>query len=285
MKKIKPNIYFIGIGGSRCMLNWIAQNLREHPELNVPYPNELHFFTPTKKGKSNYELEGIKGYYKRFKKNEKKAGEYSPQYLYDEKTPHIIKKHFPNIKILVALRNPIKRYAAEYTHLKFFEGIKFSKEELIDKSMYYRHLSRYFKIFPKKNIKVILLDDIDKDRKKAIQDIYKFLEVNHEFVPPSVYAKVNRAAKPKYKILHLYRKKVSDFVEFLKQHEMVFIVDLFRFTGLNKLSWYIWEKNRAPIKRPKLSDEEKKELMKKFLPDIKKLEKLINRNLSSWKKM
>jgi len=282
---MKPNIYFVGIGGSRCALNWISQCLREHPELNIPFPNELHFFTPTRKGKSNYELEGIKGYYKRFKQDNKKAGEYSPQYLYDKTTPYLIKKHFPNIKILVSLRNPIKRYMSEKTHLKIFDGVEVFEEELISKSQYYENLLRYCKLFPKTNIKIILVDDLKENSLRIMQEIYQFLEADSSFVPPSLTKKENPLSKPRYKILSLYRTIFSNFIEFLKQNKMVFIVNLFRWTRINKLSWYIWEKNRVPIEKPKLSEDEKKELMKKFLPDIVKLEKLIKRDLSAWKKI
>lgn len=281
---MKLKIHFIGVGGSRCATNWISKCLGEHPEIYVSYPNELSFFSHPKKGKSNYELEGIKGYYKRFGgAGKKKAGEFSPTYFSDSKVPEVIKKNFPNVKILISLRNPVQRYHSEMEYFRNFQYMKCDEKEVIDNSLYYEKLSRYLKIFPKKNIKIVFVEDIKKDSLKFIQDIYEFLEVEKNFVPRDIDKRANPMSKAKYPVLEYYRQGFSKIIEFLKENNLGFIVNFFRFTRLNKVSWKIWEKNREPVEIKKLSEDEKEKLMKIFLPDIEKVEKLLGRDLSEWK--
>ena len=282
----KPHIYFIGIGASRCATNWIAKCLGEHPEIYMAYPNELSFFSHPKKGKSNYELEGIEGYYKRFAKScGKKAGEFSPTYFYDPSVAEILKKHFPNIKIIASLRNPISRYSSEKTYFKNFQFLDKDRRELIERSKYYESLLKYYNIFGKDNIKVIIMDDINKNPLKVIQELYSFLNVRNDFSPPSINTKTNEVSKAKYKELEKYRQGASKIAEFFKKRNLNSVVNILRKLGVNKLSWKIWEKNRTKINKENMSLEEKRSLLQEFMEDITKTEKLLNRDLSKWKKI
>lgn len=285
MEKKDVKISFIGIGGARSATFWISECLREHPEINIPFPNELHFFSHPSEGKSNYDLEGIEGYYKRFKKSNNKSGEFSPDYLTDPSVPEIIKKHFPNVKILVSLRNPIKRYESEKTYRKTYENVIAEKKDLINRSMYYKNLSRYYKIFPKENVKVVLVDEIDEKSLKTMQGIYEFLGVGKNFVPSVINKTVNKTSKPKYQFLATLREKASETAIYMKKNNLLPVLNILRALKLNKVSWYIWEKNRIEVDKIALSKEEKEELMKIFLPDINKLEKLIEKDLSAWKRI
>lgn len=280
----KPNIHFIVVGASRCATFWIEKCLSEHPELYV-YPNELMFFYHDQGRKSNYELEGIEGYYKRFKGIKKKSGEVSPGYLLDPAVAPTIKQYFPEVKIIASLRNPIKRFHSEKTYFESFQYAKIPKEKLIDGSMYYKKLIRYYKLFPKKNIKILLVEDIKKDPVKFIQEIYEFLGVDKNFTPKNAFIKANQMSKPKFPIFEYYRQFASKIAEFLKFSNMSFLVNIFRKMKINRISWYIWEKNREEIETPEMAEEEKEELLKIFLEDINKTEKLIKRDLSEWKKI
>jgi hypothetical protein len=281
---IKPNIFFIIVGASRCATFWIGKCLGEHPELYV-HPNELMFFFHDKGRKSNYELEGIDRYYSIFKGSEKKCGEVSPGYLLDPLAAKTIKNNFPNVKIIASLRNPVKRFHSEKVYFKNFQYLEFPKEKIIDGSLYYEKLLRYYRLFPKKNIKIVLVEDIKKDPVRFIQDIYKFLEVNPDFIPKNAFEKANQMSKPRYPFLEYYRQFASNFAEKLKYSNLLFILNFFRNLGLSRLSWYIWEKNRKEIKTPEMHIKEKEELLNIFLDDINKTERLIKKDLSSWKKI
>ena len=228
-KSKKPS--FILVGASRCATNWISKCLGEHPEIYV-YPHELMFFYHPSGKKSNYELEGIQGYYKRFERARKRViGEISPGYLIDTKVASTIAKHFPEMKIVISLRNPVKRYASEKTYFKNFQYLEVSEEEAINGSLYYDKIMNYFKVFPKKNIKIIFVEDIKKNPKRFIQDLYKFLEVEIKFIPDSLYEKSNEVSKAKYPFLEKYRQGISKIVEKLKEKKQVKIIKILIWTN------------------------------------------------------
>ncbi len=102
-------IDFIGIGTGRSASTWIYECLREHSQICMSQPKETRFFN------RNYE-KGLKWYYKRFQNCSSFSikGEYSPGYLVSLETPLLIKKHFPDAKLILCLRNPTERAYSHY---------------------------------------------------------------------------------------------------------------------------------------------------------------------------
>src|SRR6056297_2233099 len=102
---------FIGIGAMKAATSWIYKCLIEHPEVCGSSKKELHFFDRPQ----NYK-KGIDYYISFFKHcpQDKAKGEYTPNYLYSPATPELISRHFPNVKIIVCLRNPAERAWSHY---------------------------------------------------------------------------------------------------------------------------------------------------------------------------
>jgi hypothetical protein len=48
---------------------------------------------------------------------------------------------------------------------------------------YHTHLSRYYDAFPREQIHVLLFDDLKRDPQKAMEEVYRFLDVDPTFVP------------------------------------------------------------------------------------------------------
>lgn len=269
IKQISNGVDFIGIGAQKCATTWIAQCLAEHPEICLAQPKEVNFFN--KRGtfylrdkEWNYP-KGISWYESHFShcSKNKIKGEFSPNYLYDEKAPFLIKKHFLEVKIIVSLRNPIQRAFSQYHHAKERKKIKSSFEktiqqepEFIERGLYYKQLKRYFDLFPKKNILVSIYEEIEKDPTKFIQNIYQFLGVEPNFIPPSLnkrprighYHHWGFKVLVKYPPLLKLVKKIGVMKEYLRIHPQT-----------------------------------KKNLQKNFEEDIGSLEQLLKKDLSFWK--
>ena len=130
-------------------------------------------------------------------KNEKAIGEASPSYIYNQKAPQLIKEHLPNVKIIAILRQPTDRAYSNYLHSKradrenvtsFKEAIALENKRIennwsplyhyIEKGYYSVQLKRYFDLFSEKNIKIYLFEDVVKNTKETLKDIFKFLEVD-----------------------------------------------------------------------------------------------------------
>lgn len=155
-------------------------------------------------------------YYNRlFEKAEgfKVIAESSTSYLYSSVAAQNICDYNPNAKILVVLRNPIARCFSHYemalryghTQLGFREALEkdIAKKEkgwgiselFIELGQYFQQLERYYKIFPKEQIKVILFDDFITDPRKVIGDCFAFLNLKVEAVDLS--KKYNEKKLPK----------------------------------------------------------------------------------------
>ena len=73
-------------------------------------------------------------------------------------------------------------------------------------SKYYNQLKRYYDIFPKDNIKVIIYEDFKKNPLKVYKEISDFIGVNSSF-DPNMNVKHNTGSCSKNRFLtHLFMK-------------------------------------------------------------------------------
>ncbi len=285
----KPNIHFIGIGAPRCATSWVTQCLREHPKLFVPINKELNFFNklPSLDNKTKLEFEGIQGYYVRFGNTQGlKAGEFSTGYFNSQEAIENIKKHFPNIKIILCLRNPVDRYFSSINYPKNYDKINLIKRDYINAvkyGFYFKYLKKWYKYFDKENVHIIIYEDIHSNPIRVIENLYKFLGVNPRFVPKSINKIINPQGIPKSSILHKTQYAIPKVTAIIRKYRCNWLVNILRFFGANKIYWLIWEKNLKPMEIKKNDLKLTERLKKIYNADIKNLEKLIKRDLSYWK--
>lgn len=285
---------FIGIGAYRSGTTWLVHCLREHSDVCIPHIKELEFFNKKyEKGTyiySNYN-KGISWYKEQFRecrKDVKCLGEYSNAYLYDKDVPRLIKNMFPDIKLLLCLRNPVDRaYSGYLWETLNFERDKFAEvdiEELkksvyIEMSLYGKYIRNYLKIFKSKDIHVILFDDILKRPEDVIKSVYKFLHLK-PFTPSSLRKKINPASQARSRLLTY----VFDLRLKLEKENLGIVIDMLKrlrlYTFLQKLYSRV---NRQPIIKKPLTQKQRNELKDLFLSDIEETEKLLGIDLSSWK--
>ena len=290
-------IDFLGIGAEKAASYWIAHCLKEHPEVCFARNKEVFFFNEYDphllKVKNLKYQRGISWYARQFPNCDKSQlkGEYSPTYLYGKEAAERIKKHFPDVKIIVCLRDPVKRAFSQYLHdrsiglikdISFEEALK-RQISYFEKGLYFKHLKNYFSLFPKKNILVILIEDIKKDRKAVLKKIYKHVGAkNTNFQPKSLKTKPNVASQARFYYLNYFLLHVEYVI---KRNNLTWILRFLEKTGLRKLAFHVsYFINRKPLdKYPKMKRKTEESLRNRYLSDINKLEKLINRNLNSWK--
>lgn len=285
---------FIGIGVMKAATSWIFQCLKEHPEVCDHSKKEIHFFDRPQ----NYS-KGIEHYKDLFQDcpPDKMKGEYTPSYIFSREAPKLISKHFPNVKIIACLRNPVDRAVSHYKfniyrngrlsiYKDFGQAIRKDKE-VIDRGKYYEQLKNYFDLFPKENILVIIYEELKDDPKQEIKKIYEFLGVDNSFVPPSLIQKQNVTGAKKVKSrkpllakgFYLFRKWIPR-----ESKRERFLAKLGLYNSLKR----VLEKNKKVVAGDIKEDITIKQEDKEYLRDIykedtKKLEKLINKDLSAWK--
>ena len=109
-------INFLGIGAPKCATTWLAACLSDHPQIFMPAKKEVSFFCAKKKWTGDYF-----NYVELFKdaKSEQITGEYSVSYLgAGEITASRIYEFNKNLKLIVVLRDPVRRSFSHYKWLK-----------------------------------------------------------------------------------------------------------------------------------------------------------------------
>ncbi len=289
-------IDFIGIGAEKAGSTWLADMLREHPKVFVPRKKEIYFFNEydphfLKVKNPKYEW-GIGWYLDHFNDIDDKIlkGEFSPTYLYSRKTAERIHRHFPNVKIFIVLRDPVKRAFSQYIQDKRFgllDGLSFHKAikenaTYIEKGLYHKHVTNYLNIFPNKNIKIMILDDIKSNPKKSVSEAFEFLGLDDKgFTPKALNKKSNRAKKARF--VGLNKFMISKEYA-LRNSQYKWILRYLEGSGIRELAIKVRELNSKNYdKYPSLDGKIKVKLYHYFENDIKDLEKLIGRKLDKWK--
>jgi hypothetical protein len=137
---------------------------------------------------------------------------------------------------------------------------------------YYELLKPYFENFPKEKIYVILHEDIKSDSEKALRDLFTFLEIDNSYIPSNLTEKVNAAQEVK-------NAKIAQGSRFIARILLMFKLRVL----IDKLFGIYCALNKRDISYPKMNSETRSFLLKGFLPDISRLESLIERDLSAWK--
>lgn len=264
---------FLIIGAPRAATSWITRNLRLHPEIYLPRRKELHFFD------RHYDR-GIKYYMKYFedRKEETAVGEATPAYLHglysDNDIPALIKKHLPHVKLIASLRNPVDRLYSRYWNAKakFAENADLSfeekirqKPEFIEEGFYYYQLMRFFQLFPRERVLILLFDDLEANPDLFLEKIYSFLSVNRNFTTGFERTRVNAASS---------KKHLGKFEILWNLHRAFFRIGAFQIAS------FIEASNRRAI--PPMKEETRKWLVNIYAEKNLKLQELIGRDLHTW---
>ena len=206
----------------------------------------------------------------------------------------IIKKEIgKDIKILIMLRDPIEmmhslhtqRLASGTEDVKNFEkALKIDKiktmgageymivpyKEIAD---YSKHLDKWFKIFGREKVKVIIFEEFLSDPGKIFKEVLNFLRVDNNFKPR--FEVINPSNIVKSMTL---RNMIRDVIMLPKPaQKLIKILIPLRVRNM------IRRANEKEIKRELLRKEIRKKLLKEQEPKIEKLEKILNKNLNYWK--
>lgn len=289
MQEIKLD--FVGIGAPRCGTTKLSRGLAEHPEICFSSRKELHYF--------NFDHLYNQGQYylTRFLNHCQKGkikGEWSTDYLYSQKAAERIKNHNPEVKILISLRNPIDRAYSHYLLQKYSGSINpwqtfntaisgRDKYHYLKRGLYAESLKHYLDTFPREQIRIVIYEELVKNPGQTFKQLYQFLKVNPNFVPPSINENVDYRARKKHYSLIL--------VAIINKLTLLYKQSRFRkFLGrLGIRNFLRWLKkinrNTDPQKfqKPPLDQQVRERLQKFYEPEITAVEKIIGRPLPAWK--
>lgn len=296
----KPDFLVVGVAksGTTSLFHY----LKTHPQIFLPDKKEPLFFISDfyrNLNKTDYLFDkvnerivfNINTYKKLFasKENNKIAGEFSVLYLYfyHLSIPNI-KKYLVDVKIVIILRNPVERAFSAYRSLvgRDQEKLSFDKalniesqriEEKLNPMYYYLDQGFYFeqvKAFMDSfnNVKIYLFDELKTNPAGLLSDLYNFLDIDDKILAGD-FTRRNVSYTPKSKLLHN--------IITMQNKPKELLVSLIGSNAKNRLKKYIRSKNSNKLV---IEENTKRELINIYSGDIKRLEPLIGKNLSSWTK-
>jgi hypothetical protein len=289
-----PN--FLIVGAAKSGTTSLYEYLKQHPEIFMPAWKEPSLFISDPYGplhrikKKNYygiifsESAGFPA-----------VGEASTSYLYDEASPEIIRNCLGEIKIIIALRDPVQMSYSLYNHqvrkggetLKTFEAALANENKRIlsknfqkkcygwhanyyyyHRGLYYEQVKRYLKTFGSSNVMIIFFEELVKNPIKTSQKIYGFLNVDCTFIPA---IKIHNPRGSILKIPEFWRDRGL----FIKTASFILSKNF-----IKKFSHLIRIFNQPPP--AKINAITEKKLRSQFYTNILKLESLIHQDLSAW---
>ena len=175
---------FLGVGFGRSGSKWLVHCMSEHPQISIPKFNlhtEINYFP------EEYEVMGLKNYIKKFERCdfEKIVGELSTLIIFHKRSAKLLKKLFPNTKIIIYQRKEEDRMKSAATVAKYFDLVDDERIAVnpVKKINQEEYIKPFLKEFGKENVFIFNLDN--KNRHGELNRLFDFLGVKH-FAPPSI---------------------------------------------------------------------------------------------------
>ena len=296
----KPNFFIVGAPKSGTTSLYFY--LKSHVQIFLPrrkellfFCNDLHFNFPILNEKQFLD------YYNEVK-SQRAVGEVSVWNLYSKNAAGNIYHFNPDSKIIIILRHPVDMLHALHSNHVFNDNetiadfetalnaeenrkqgrqisavIKCPVEGLYysDVAMYSEQVQRYYDVFGKEKVKVILFDDFVSDTKKIYGDILLYLEVDEKVLPEFKIVNANKTTKSE-----MLKRLTTAPPQWMK----VIGKKIFPHQSKRRdlLMQWLWTVNTKEKERKKIDPQLRKKLVMQFTPEILKLGKVIDRDLSLW---
>jgi hypothetical protein len=288
-----PN--FIVVGAAKAGTTALYWYLAEHPGVFMSPVKETNFFAygVDQQGRLLYgdpdvhrfPIKSLPEYERLFDKagTATAIGEASPIYLECPQAASRIRQLIPAARIICSIRHPVDRAYSDYLMYLRRRGRQFDPaRELgataawarpdsrwMQVSRYAEQLSRYFAVFPRDQIFVILFDDLKRGSLEVTQNTYRFLDVDPGFVPD-------------FSTPHaLGGVPASRLLERLLTSSTLGVA-VRPLVPKGAINWVKRLRSRNMRQAPPLPGELKRELTRHFHDDIRKISHLIGRSLDHW---
>ena len=292
----RPDFFLVGVfkGGSTALY----EQLRRHPQIFMPFHKEPLYFgddLTRRYGRISFD-----DYMRLFKdaKPRQRVGEASTWYLYSESAAREIREFNPDAQIMVILRNPVDVMYAQHNQLIFNamepltdfaealeaepyrrRGERLPPWPINIENTFYRHsvkfaeqLERYFDVFGRDRVHIMLSDDLKRDGAGVVRGIYEFLGVDPTFAAAPPRANDSRAVRS---------SRMQRFI-FMPRLLMPVAPLLRRFPLVRAVRTRLLEMNSREQQRRPMDPVLRRQLLDEFTPEIEKLGRLIDRDLSAW---
>lgn len=298
----KPTFFIVGAAkaGTTALHNTLCQ----HPAIFLPKIKETNYFSfkdeivdfkgPLDDQTINkFSITRAEDYFSLFSSAQPNqiCGEACPSYLYFDKAAQEIRDYLPSAKIVIVLRNPTERAFSNYLHLvrDGRETLSFSEAlqaevwrheqhwewfwEIFNIGLYSGQVERYYSLFPRENILILLYDDYRKDPSKVLCAILDFIGVDSS-IALATEVEHNKSGRPLKWVEPFYRMMLGPtLLNYFLRKALPASIRKIAGDGLKKLF----------TKPEKLNPAIKSTLMEGYSADISRLEVMTGLDLRAWR--
>ena len=270
---------FLIVGAQKSGSTSLRAFLEEQKKDIFILNRELHFWN---RNGQYQDGAGLNAYLENFaeaKPNQVK-GEKSPSYLVSKEAPERIHKHFPKVKIIAILRNPIDRAYSAYWHGRrvgaietsttFGEAVRNYKVnqgkpygDLVSAGFYSEQIARYLNFFPLKQLHVISFESTLTQANDELHEVLKFL------LPHSTIA--NQESQ-----LTFPKRNVARASRFPKLNEAIFKSKLLSYSTKSRIS----KKSLVDLKVPEMLEDDRKFLQEIYAGENLALQSILGKNFA-----
>ncbi|MEL6384587.1 MAG: sulfotransferase [Cyanobacteria bacterium J06626_18] len=296
---------FFIVGAPKCGTTAFCKYLDRHPDVFIPQLKELHYFDTDLKTKNKAKT--LPEYLALFAEGEGKiCGEGSPTYLYSKTAAKEIHAFNPDAKIIIMLREPVEMmYSFHSQHLfngssetvqDFETAMNLESERkqgreiparcLEPQILFYRdfaryadQVERYFNVFGRENVKVILFKDFTRNTDTVFQETLKFIGADSSFETDFAAKNSNKKIRNTW-LQTLIKYPPTRVLEVGKY--LLPIPQSTRRALLEGTKSKLKKLNTQKAPRKSLEPELRDRLIKELEPDTRRLAELIDRDLNHW---
>jgi hypothetical protein len=224
------------------------------------------------------------------------------RYLHSPRAPERIARLLPRVRLLVSLRNPVEQVYSHYWHLRrqnfheydrslvpaTFEGaLQRYPERLVDPAYCGAALRRWFELFGRSQVHVILYDDIQARPDAVLSALYTFAGVDPAFRPASVDrhdSDVRRGASPRSALHDRAHRFLYQQLARRLYYRIKLMVGVRRASSLAETlrARQVMQSVFYRDGYPPMTTRTRAMLVEQFGDEVRQLSQLIGRNLDHW---
>ena len=267
---------YVGLGAQKAGTTLLHSWLRDHPEVCVPtLMKEANFFD------QHYDR-GLDWYRELFQPaGELAAGEFSVRYLESRRALSRIARDLPEVRCLVSLRDPVRRFDSEYRHVVKFGGYSGDRKAFmaerprsIERGRYGRQLSALFDLFPAERVRVFVFEDVVRDPATAARGLYEFVGVDDRHRPGSLEARINPSSGARWPALDRLARQRQ---ELGVRRDMHWLLRLGRSSQLRRLRAF--NDRPAEDSAPPIDTDLARQLRELYAEEVEVASRLLRRDL------
>ena len=295
---------FVIIGAGKSASTWLHLAMRQHPDIFMP-ETEIPFFE-----NPHYNSMNLGPLHDALAAAPAMArlGIKRPNYLCTPECAPRLACHLPEARLIAILRNPVDRAVSQYYHLirsgrlsvrrpdvafrDYLDGTfesPFAEQMIMGFGRYAEGLSNYFCHYPAERILVMTDLDLARGQESVFRRACAFVGVSENFVPADLSIRRNQGVyfSPLLSIIKSLNRRSNHFdpisglntprTDLVGRAASILALLGSRVSGVGR---NFVRDQEAPV-----SDSVRARLLEYYMPDIIRLEDMLNVDLSAWKQV